>query len=102
MSVLRDRNTMAMVAAHWGCSARHVRRLVQKGELPCLNLGGVVRLTREQVEAYEAKCTSCGSTETESGTSSTAPVSASALAHALKTAQRQKCSSPISSQHRAA
>jgi len=53
---LRDRNTVAMVANHWGCSAATVHRLIKNGTLACLYLGGVIRITREQVEACEAKC----------------------------------------------
>lgn len=56
--MLNDRNTIAMVAEHWGCSDDHVRRLINRGALACLRLGGIVRLTREQVEEYEKRCNS--------------------------------------------
>ena|SRR5579872_5324852 len=57
MSDLRDLNTVAMVAEHWGCSPRTVQRLIAEGALPCMRLGpGLVRLTRQQVEEYEAAC----------------------------------------------
>ncbi|MBU6298882.1 MAG: excisionase family DNA-binding protein, partial [Alphaproteobacteria bacterium] len=55
--MLRDRNTVKMVADHWGCSTDTVRRLIKSGSLPCLQIGGVVRLSREQVETYETQCT---------------------------------------------
>jgi excisionase family DNA binding protein len=55
-SVLRDRNTVAMVADFWGISSTTVSRMIKDGSLACLRLGGVVRITREQVEACEAAC----------------------------------------------
>lgn len=70
---LRDMNTVSMVAEHWSCSPRTVRNRIAEGALPCLRLGGVVRITRQQVEGFELACTS-GNTKMESGTS--------ALAHA--------------------
>jgi excisionase family DNA binding protein len=51
---LRERNTIGMVAEHWGVSTRTVRRLVDSGELPALRIGGSVRLTRQAIEVYEA------------------------------------------------
>src|SRR5579872_1606684 len=98
--MLRDRNTVRMIADHWGCSVSTVHRRIADGSLPCLRIGGIVRLSREQVEAYEQQCSS-GSTPTASGTFSTAPASGSALALALQTAKRQKFSSPNSSQPKA-
>lgn len=50
---LRDRNTIRMVADYWGVSTTHVRRLIEGKELACLQLGGTVRITREQVQACE-------------------------------------------------
>jgi excisionase family DNA binding protein len=67
MSELRDRNTAAMVAKHWGCSLRTVQRRIADGSLHCLRIGGIVRVSREQVEAYERACT-YSSTQTASGT----------------------------------
>ena len=60
---LRDRNTVSMVADHWGCSTATVHRLIKNGTLPCLYLGGVIRITREQVEACEAACDTSKQTE---------------------------------------
>ena len=53
---LRDRNTILMVADYWGVSREHVRRLIDTGTLPALRLGGVIRITREQVADCEAAC----------------------------------------------
>jgi len=52
MSVLRPDE----VAIRWQCSDRFVHRLIQKGELPAIRLGGkLLRVPLEAVEAYE-KC----------------------------------------------
>ena len=56
MSELADRNTVAMVARHWGCSKSTVQRRIADGSLGCLRLGRIVRISREQVEAYERAC----------------------------------------------
>lgn len=53
---LRDRNSAAQVADYWGVSKRTVNRRIAEGALSCLHLGGVVRITREQVAEYEAQC----------------------------------------------
>lgn len=53
---LRERNTAKMVADHWGCSQEHVYNLIASGTLAALRLGGLIRITREQVEACEAAC----------------------------------------------
>lgn len=50
--VLNDRNTVKQVAAYWQCSPKTVYRLIERGELGCLNIG-VIRITRAQVEACE-------------------------------------------------
>lgn len=52
--MLRDQNTIRMVAAYWACSAKTVRDLIETGALACVRTGGVIRVTREQVAAYEA------------------------------------------------
>lgn len=57
---LRDINTVKMVAAHWLCSADTVYRRVADGSLRCLRLAGVLRITRAQVEQYEAQCGGAG------------------------------------------
>lgn len=51
---LGERNTIKMVADHWGCSDKHVRSMIASGKLAALRLGGVIRVTREQVEECEA------------------------------------------------
>jgi excisionase family DNA binding protein len=53
--MLRDRNTVRMVAEHFVCSPDTIYRLIKRGELACLRIGGVVRVTREHVEAFEAQ-----------------------------------------------
>ncbi len=51
--MLRDRMTVRMVAEHWGCDPTTVHRYIKAGMLSCLRISGVVRITREQVEAFE-------------------------------------------------
>jgi hypothetical protein len=51
--MLRDRNTVKMIAEHWACSVATVYRRIESGALDCLRLDGIIRVTREQVEAYE-------------------------------------------------
>lgn len=94
---LHDRNTIKMVADHWAISPRTVRRLVDKGALPALRIGAVVRLTREAVESYEAQCSSSGSTKTDAGTSSTARGSKSAFQRGKLTEVQPSASLPNSS-----
>ena len=53
MGDLQDRNTIAQVAAFWDCSVRTVKRRIKSGELGCLRMGRVVRITRSQVGTYE-------------------------------------------------
>lgn len=91
--MLADRNTVEMVAAHWECSTKTVYRRIADGSLPCLRIGGIVRLSREQVEGYETQCTSSGSTQTASTTSSTARGSKDAFQRGRENAGRQKPSS---------
>jgi excisionase family DNA binding protein len=49
--MLRNRNTIRQVAGHWECSPKTIYRRIADGSLPCLRLGGIVRISREQVEA---------------------------------------------------
>lgn len=42
------------VAKRWLCSERHVRNMLDRKELPFFRLGGkLIRITLEDVEAYE-------------------------------------------------
>lgn len=94
---LADRNTVKMVATYWGCSSETVYRRINDGTLPCLRIAGMIRITREQVEACEAQCTSFGNTPTETITSSTAPASRDAFQLGRKIAGELKRSSLSSS-----
>jgi hypothetical protein len=95
--MLRDRNTIRMVAEHWGCCTETVRRRIKDGVLPCLRISGLVRITREQVEACEAACTSSGNTPTASVTPSLATGSKSAFQRGREIAGKLKRSSLNSS-----
>lgn len=90
--MLRDRNTVRMVADHWECSSDTVYRLIKSGELPCLRIGGVLRVSREQVEGYEACRTSSGGIPA----ASTYPGNEAALRFALETEQRRRFGSGAS------
>ncbi|WP_336067101.1 helix-turn-helix domain-containing protein [Nitratireductor rhodophyticola] len=46
--------TPRTLAERWECSERHVRKLIDKGDLPAFRLGGkLLRIRREIVESYE-------------------------------------------------
>lgn len=46
--------TPRTLAERWECSERHVRKLIDKGDLPAFRLGGkLLRIRRETVESYE-------------------------------------------------
>jgi excisionase family DNA binding protein len=57
---LKDRNTVQDLAEFWRCSARTVQRRIASGDLVCFRSGSIVRITREQVEAFEAANTRDG------------------------------------------
>ena len=42
----------------WLCSEHHIRNLVVSGELPGWRAGGKLRISREDVEAYERRSAS--------------------------------------------
>ena len=52
-AVLHDRNTVRMVAEYWQLTTGAVHGRIKRGELECLRIGGTIRITREQVAAYE-------------------------------------------------
>ena len=46
--------TPRTLAKEWGCSERHVRNLIQQGELPAFRAGHrLLRITKEAVEEYQ-------------------------------------------------
>ena len=46
--------TPAMLAEHWHCSERHVRNLINRGELRAVRLGGkLLRIRGSDVEEFE-------------------------------------------------
>lgn len=51
---LRERNTVTDVAHFWHVSRRTVYQLINNGRLSCVRVGGVIRIRRQDVEAYEA------------------------------------------------
>lgn len=55
--------TPETLAAHWGCSSRHVRGLCKDGKLPHFRVGVLIRIPTEVVEEYE-KCQMSDSSDT--------------------------------------
>lgn len=51
--VLGPRNTIGTVAAYLGCSTATVNRRIKSGVLACTRHGRIVRISKEQVEAFE-------------------------------------------------
>lgn len=48
--------TPEQVAAYWGCSANHVRRLIHRGELRAFRLGDrLFRIPRDAIGEYEQR-----------------------------------------------
>lgn len=46
--------TPRTLAERWHCSERHVRNMIDRGEIPSFRLGGkLLRIRREDVEQYE-------------------------------------------------
>jgi len=86
---LRERNSVKTVAEHWGCSERTVRNLIKAGTLVALRLSGMIRITREQVEACEAAAsTKSAQDQEQSGTKKRRDQFK--LDQALRTAKRQQ------------
>jgi excisionase family DNA binding protein len=48
--------TINEVARHLGSSTRHVRRLIERGELPVHRLGRLVRVSPDDLARYLAAC----------------------------------------------
>jgi excisionase family DNA binding protein len=46
--------TPKTLAERWHCSDRHVRNLINKGELPAFRLGKLVRILVDDVQKFEA------------------------------------------------
>jgi excisionase family DNA binding protein len=54
---LHDFNSVAEVAAYLRVSARHLYNVIASGRLGCVRVGQVVRIRRDQVEAFLASNT---------------------------------------------
>lgn len=44
------------VAEYIGSSTRHVRRLIERGELPIIRIGKLVRITPDDLARFVASC----------------------------------------------
>lgn len=68
------------IAARWNCSPAHVRRLIQRGELPSFRIGGkFIRVRLDEVEKYECPNTNCSDSAMDGPPVSTMGGSASAV-----------------------
>lgn len=46
--------TPAMLAKRWQCSERHVRNMIERGDLPAFRLGGkLIRIRHDDVVKFE-------------------------------------------------
>ena len=45
--------SVAQLATRLGCSEKHVRRLIARGDLVPNRFGGIVRIGRVEIERYE-------------------------------------------------
>lgn len=60
--------TPGMVAKIWHCSERHVRNMINSGELPSFRAGGkLIRLWGADVEAYERRSKAITGLATDAG-----------------------------------
>ena len=50
---LQEYFSVAQVAKRFGCSTKHVRRLIDRGDLIANKFGKLVRISRAEVERYE-------------------------------------------------
>ena len=50
---LQEYFSVAQVAKRLGCSTKHVRRLINRGDLVANKFGGIVRISRAEIERYE-------------------------------------------------
>ena len=47
--------TIDALATHWAVSARTVRRLIERGELRAIRVGGQLRISPETIERFEER-----------------------------------------------
>lgn len=52
---IRPRLSVAKLAEAWGCSRQHIYTLIERGDLPALRIGSLIRIRPEDVEAFEAQ-----------------------------------------------
>ncbi|RKQ73493.1 helix-turn-helix domain-containing protein [Oceanibaculum indicum] len=55
--------TPEALAERWGCSHQHIRDMVRAGKLPAFRVGRLIRIRREDVEAFEQPATKGAPTE---------------------------------------
>ena len=47
----------AKLAARWSCSPQKIRNMIRAGDLACIDLGGMYRITAAEVERCESNYT---------------------------------------------
>lgn len=68
--------TPAEVAQRWKCSAAHVRKMIDNGELPAFRAGGkLLRVREADLEAYEQRGSTTRRLETQDGSGTRRPES---------------------------
>lgn len=48
-------HSLANLSNQWSCSIRHIRRLVARGELGSVKVGGLVRVPQAEIERFIAE-----------------------------------------------
>jgi excisionase family DNA binding protein len=91
--------TPATLADWWECSERHVRNLIEQGDLPAFRLGGkLLRIRPEDVEAFD--CRSGAARQQEHAPETQAPVgrrpAATPLTRTRITTLRKSAARPLS------
>jgi excisionase family DNA binding protein len=78
------------VADRWGCSASHVRNLINRGDLPHFRLGGkLLRVPLRLLEEWECQSSGCNGSK-EGGQSPNTATGNGSRAIGLKAAMRQE------------
>jgi len=58
----------AKLAARWSCSPQEIRNMIRAGDLACIDLGGMYRITAAEVERCELNCIGGRGTPSRRGT----------------------------------
>ena len=53
MAEIKGPFTIARLAEYWGCSDQHIRNLINRGELPAIRIGKLIRIRQQDVERFD-------------------------------------------------